>query len=346
MDADGLGADEQLLADLAVGAALGDQREDLALARRSARRSRRRRGPGADPSARSSSSSGCAPSRCAAARARSPTSRAPARSPVARRIPASAARDRASSCTSPKSSKSDRVLAPGVDQHVERRGVDAGEPARPQRLGVQPLHPGPPLGTPEAGRVGVAVEHGVAVGVQPLDVGEVRRPLGRRQVAPSLGASAPTATAASRIRALNHSCQIRVSTATTSSYAASAPAGSPRRPAWRDLERGGVDGDPALARPEAAQRGEPRRPRRRRGPNSTVSRRLSSSARGIGGGAWSRTSQSASALVPVALRVAAPRPAASGPRRRTAPTARRPARRGRSPLRNQRSASSNSAQSS
>ena len=59
---------------------------------------------GAEPSARSSSSSGWAPSACAAARARSPTSRAAARSPPARRIPASPTRTAASSCTCPKSS--------------------------------------------------------------------------------------------------------------------------------------------------------------------------------------------------------------------------------------------------
>ena len=82
VDADGLGADEQLLADLAVGAALGHQREDLASPGRSACRRRRRRGPGRCPSARSSSSSGRAPSRCAASRAASATSRAAAGSPV------------------------------------------------------------------------------------------------------------------------------------------------------------------------------------------------------------------------------------------------------------------------
>ena len=47
----------------------------------------------------------------------------------------------------------------------------------------------------------------------------------------TFAASDSSATAASRIRALNHSCQMRVSTCTASSYAASTPAGSPRRPA-------------------------------------------------------------------------------------------------------------------
>ena len=61
------------------------------------------------------------------------------------------------------------------------------------------------------------------------------------------------AIAPSRIRALNHSCQVRVSTATTSSYTSTAPAASPARPACTISSGGGVDGDRALARPEAAQ---------------------------------------------------------------------------------------------
>ena len=172
VDRDGLGADEELLGDLAVGPALGDQREDLALARgeRVGRGVSAR--TGGRPIARSSSSSGWAPSRCAASRARSPSSRAPARSPVARRMPARAVRTRASSWTWPKSSNSDDRVAPGVDEHVLRRGVDAGQPAHPQRLGVEPLHPGAALRPPVPGRVGVAVEHDVAVGVDPVDVVE------------------------------------------------------------------------------------------------------------------------------------------------------------------------------
>ena len=88
VDRDGLGADEQLLADLAVGAAVGDQREDLGLARgeRVGRRPRR-----APASLRAPSARRAAAAHRGGARRRGPgrrRSRAPAASPVARRIPA------------------------------------------------------------------------------------------------------------------------------------------------------------------------------------------------------------------------------------------------------------------
>ena len=70
-------------------------------------------------------------------------------------------------------------LAPHLDQSFLRRGVDPREPTGAERLGVEPFGPGPPLGAPVTRRVGVHPQHRVAVGVQPLDLGDVRRPLGR-----------------------------------------------------------------------------------------------------------------------------------------------------------------------
>ena len=71
-------------------------------------------------------------------------------------------------------------LAPHLDQGLLRRRVDAGQPAGAEGLGVEPLDPGPALGTPVAGRVGVLVEHGVALAVQALDLGQQVGPLGAR----------------------------------------------------------------------------------------------------------------------------------------------------------------------
>ena len=112
VDAHRLGADEELPADLAVAPSVGDQRQDLPLARgeplpgrpwrrararsrtRAARRGARRRR-----------------ARCAASRARSPCSRAAVVSPRSRRIPAYVVRARASSGTLPNSANASTVAA-------------------------------------------------------------------------------------------------------------------------------------------------------------------------------------------------------------------------------------------
>ncbi len=87
-------------------------------------------------------------------------------------MPARTARTVASSWTWPKSVEQLLGLAPHLDQRVLRRRVHAGQPAGAQGLGVEPLHPGAALGSPEAGGVGVLVEHRVALAVQPLDLGQ------------------------------------------------------------------------------------------------------------------------------------------------------------------------------
>jgi succinate-semialdehyde dehydrogenase/glutarate-semialdehyde dehydrogenase len=100
VDADGLGADEQLPGDLAVGPALGDQDEDLALpgGQRDGRRRLRGTRAGLMPAdLRSSRSSGAAPSPRAVAVAVRATSRASAGRPTARSTAASRACDRATS---------------------------------------------------------------------------------------------------------------------------------------------------------------------------------------------------------------------------------------------------------
>ena len=102
VDRHGLGADEELLADLAVGATLGDEGEDLPLPRCERRppgcRSRARaRTPGR--SARRASAGRRARGR--PRRARSATVRAPAASPTARSTPASRTRVCATSGTLP-----------------------------------------------------------------------------------------------------------------------------------------------------------------------------------------------------------------------------------------------------
>ena len=82
MHRDRLGADEELAADLAVAATLGDEREDLGLARSEAgARADDRDSCGAPPP--SLLSSGAAPSSRAVAVAASINTRAPSASPVA-----------------------------------------------------------------------------------------------------------------------------------------------------------------------------------------------------------------------------------------------------------------------
>ena len=168
MHRDRLGADEQLLADLAVGAALSDQRDDLGLAGGqvcAAPSGRRRR---------------CASAARAAARRRArgrppepgrPTSRA-----AAGRLPPAGCRPRwpgpprarrrgRTRRTAARPRATSRPVRPG-------RRVGARQPAGPQPLGIESLHPGPTFGSPVAGRVGVLLQHGVALRVQPLDLGQ------------------------------------------------------------------------------------------------------------------------------------------------------------------------------
>ena len=297
VDRDGLGADEQLLADLAVRAALGDQRQDLALAGGERRRGAASSRTGADPTARSSSSSGWAPSRWAASRARSPCSRAAGGVAGRAQDPGEHRAGRGPARARPRSPRSSDASSRQASTSTSSGGASiAGQPAQPQRLGVEPLRPGAALGAPVA-RTGRC---------------SARAPCGRRRAAARRGrgttpARPPTSrrhrrraprrasTAASRIRALNHSCQIAVEHGDHVVVHRDGAAGvaARARPA-RISPRRRVDGDPALPRPEAAQRRGPRRPRRRRGPARCSSAAPSSSAREIGGGDWCRTSQSAS----------------------------------------------------
>ena len=187
MHRDGLGADEQLLADLAVGAALGHQRQDLALARGQ----RVGAGVGAGgrgPDARAARRAAAA--RRAGGRPRGPGR--PARGPrPGRRSRAGCrparVRDRASSCTWPKSSKS-AAASRQVSTSTSSGGASMPASQRSRSISASSrfIH-ARPSGPQKPGRVGVPVEHGVPVGVQPLDVDERTPP-----------ARPPTATASPR----------------------------------------------------------------------------------------------------------------------------------------------------
>ena len=159
--------------------ALRDQRQDLALARGERVGRRRRCGPASDAERAElvEQGLGTQPAGGLPGRGRRPRGPRPGRRWRAGSRPARPATGR-SRDVAEVLEHHDR-LAPDVDQHVGRRGVDAAQPAHPQQLGVEPLDPGPPLGPPEAGRVGVPLQHRVPVAVEPLGDLDVRRPLGR-----------------------------------------------------------------------------------------------------------------------------------------------------------------------
>ena len=151
--ADGLGADEQLVADLAVAAALGDQREHLLLAsgerlvasrRRTPRLAAPPPGPAQDPQL-GEQRLGTERRRRLARRGR-PARRPPPGDRPPCSTAASRARDRATSKTWPKASNADTAARQASTSSSSGGRVDAGQPAQPGVLGAHAGGPGPALG--------------------------------------------------------------------------------------------------------------------------------------------------------------------------------------------------------
>ena len=257
VDRHGLGADEQPPADLTVAARPRPPGRGspapAAVSGWSAAAAARGRGP--TRARRSSASSGAAPSASAAARARSATSRAASVSPPARRMPGQHRPDLGRAMhVAEVLEEGDRLRArPGPARRTAARPRPRASAAAAARRPAAAPRPGPP-----APREPAAANRSWTASAR-------RRTAPRRasssatrcsRAAPSQQrASASIAQAASRTRAPNHRCQMRPTTATTSSYAASTPSARPCRASTCDPQLGVVDRDQPLLLPQLAQPG-------------------------------------------------------------------------------------------
>ena len=250
---DGLGADEELAPDLAVGAALGDQGEDLGLARGQALAKVAGRGAGAGAvRTEQRAAAASAPSPRAVSAAASAVLRGPRRRRRSRRAPRPwRARTQASSygrgvrleaATRPRARRSTSSSCDGR--------VDVGRPAPAQQLGVTAAPPRRGSRGPTSSRgVAAALEH--AVGVVDQTGHERRRRLARSVALRCAAPEANTASvvAASRTRAWKSGCQMPVRVSTIEAV------GRERGRLVAGLARAGVqlggaagDGDQALLR--------------------------------------------------------------------------------------------------